>query len=391
MSARWFARNGKTIAVVVLGSIWLAGRGLFAGAPYDPVAGDPPRCERRPIDLVICLDTSNSMHALIDSARGRLWDIVTSLARAKPTPRLRVGLLTYGSPSRAPAAEGFVVRQMDLTTDLDALYARMMSFTTDGGDEFVGWVLRDAVERMSWSNDPRALKLIFVAGNESADQASEVYNFRNVAEQARGRGITINAIYAGDRDQGIREAWDQVARCGGGSFSAIDMRCGTVQIGTPHDQLLLELNMKLNATYVPYGSLGPVGEARQREQDDNAGRMGQQSASSRVAAKASALYQNEGWDLVDAVQGGKVEVERLADADLPEPLRRMSTDERQQYVEQKARERASIQQQIAQASAARDQFLQEEKRKQAGGKVALDEAMLKAIRDQAESKGFTFE
>ena len=30
--------------------------------------------ETRPIDIVICLDSSGSMQDLIDSARGRIWD-----------------------------------------------------------------------------------------------------------------------------------------------------------------------------------------------------------------------------------------------------------------------------------------------------------------------------
>ena len=58
---------------------------------------------RRPVDLVICLDTSGSMEQLIDSVRGRIWDIVTELSFLQPTPHLRVGLLTYGTPSTSTA------------------------------------------------------------------------------------------------------------------------------------------------------------------------------------------------------------------------------------------------------------------------------------------------
>ena len=88
----------------------------------DPWAEGPP--VRRPIDLVICLDTSGSMTALIDSARAKLWDVVNELARATPIPHLRVGLLTYGSPGLSTLAAGWVVRQTDLTDDLDAVCRR---------------------------------------------------------------------------------------------------------------------------------------------------------------------------------------------------------------------------------------------------------------------------
>ncbi|HEX8954615.1 MAG TPA: hypothetical protein VF945_22325, partial [Polyangia bacterium] len=49
------------------------------------------------VDLVIALDTSSSMDGLIDSARAKLWDVVNLLAHAKPTPLVRVGLLSYGN------------------------------------------------------------------------------------------------------------------------------------------------------------------------------------------------------------------------------------------------------------------------------------------------------
>ncbi len=365
------------------------------GAGCDPAASarDPiatSHCERRPIDLVICLDTSGSMEALIDSARARLWDIVTSLSSARPTPELRVGLLTYGSPSRSSASQGWVAHQIGLTSDLDTVYARMMGFSTDGGDEFVGWVLQDAITKMNWSRDPKALKMVFVAGNESADQARDVFNFRSVAAQARSRGIIVNSIYAGNREAGVSERWSEVADCGGGNYSAIDMRCGTVQIETPQDKILLELNMKLNATYVPYGAEGRAGAANQMAQDANAERMGRASAASRARAKATVVYQNSGWDLVDAVARKEKKLEDLKDAELPAPMQALPPAERADYLAKKSEERAVIQRQIAEISAERERFLKDARAKSANGKTALDDAIVAAIREQARQQGFKF-
>jgi hypothetical protein len=360
-----------------------------AGGPAcDPVATST--CERRPIDLVICLDTSGSMEALIDSARARLWDIVNSLSSAKPTPELRVGLITYGSPNRSTASQGWVVLQSGLTTDLDSVYARMMEFRTDGGDEFVGWALNEAVTKMNWSNNPKALKLIFVAGNESADQARDVFDFRSVGSIARSRGIIINAIYAGDRNAGANERWAEVASCGGGTYASIDMRCGTVQIEAPQDKILLELNMKLNATYVPYGDAGREGAANQMAQDANAERLGQQSAVSRAAAKASGLYRNERWDLVDAVAKGEKKVKDMKEADLPAPMQTMNDAERERFVQRMQAERVELQKKIAEVGAEREKYVRAKRTVSADGKTALDDAMLAAIREQAKSQGFEF-
>lgn len=376
---------GLAVAVGVAGVAMAKGpRGHVHRRPYDPPA---KQVERRPVDLVICLDTSGSMTQLIDSARGRLWEIVNELARMRPTPHLRVALLTYGSPHNSTAAAGYVVRQCDLTDDLDTVYAKMMAMHTNGGEEFVGWVLNDSLRTLHWSSDPRALRIIYVAGNESADQAANVFNFRTVAAEARERDIIINAIYAGDRSQGISEQWEEVARHGGGCFTAIDMACGTVQISTPYDLELQTLNIELNATYVPYGARGQEGLENQRCQDDNAVRLGQQSCASRVVSKSTALYSNSVWDLVDAMARNEVRLEEMEAEALPEPMRGLSVEEQRVYIERHATARRDVQKKIQTISEQRELYLRQQREKTAGG-TALDEAMLKALREQAAARGF---
>jgi hypothetical protein len=326
------------------------------------------------------------MRGLIDSARAKLWEIVNEIAEVKPTPRLRVGLFTYGSPNLSTPSRGWVVRQLDLTDDLDTVYSRMMAMSTNGGDEYVGWVLNDALQTMSWSTDSNAVKLIVVAGNESADQAAGYVNFRSVAETARGRGIIINAIYAGHRERGIAEHWDQVALHGGGNFSAIDMEYGTVQIATPQDKILLKLNAELNATYVPYGKRGNAGAANQVEQDRNADNLGEQSAASRVTAKSTAVYSNVQWDLVDAAEQEDFDVESVPAADLPEPMQTMTKKERKKYVKSMRRTRRAVQQRIQEVSKEREEHLKDARKKRKGGKTGLDDAIRSIVKEQLDSK-----
>src|SRR6185295_8158597 len=84
-----------------------------------PLAGDlagakpAPGGETRAVDVVICLDTSGSMEHLLDSTRARIWDVVNELAKLKPTPELRVGLLSFGT-DQATEREGFIVQHLDL-------------------------------------------------------------------------------------------------------------------------------------------------------------------------------------------------------------------------------------------------------------------------------------
>lgn len=361
----------------------------LAAAPNFPPSIDPGH--RRPIDLAICLDTSNSMDHLIDSARARLWDIVTELSRARPTPYLRVALLTYGSPHVSTAEAGWVVRQMDLTDNLDALYSRLMALRTNGGDEFVGWVLRDAVQNLNWSSDPRALKVIFVAGNESADQCSSTVNFRNVAELAKARGIAINSIYCGSESQGRSEGWLEVAVAGGGSYTAIDMANGMVQIQTPFDAELSALNRQLNETYVPFGAAGEISERRMRTTDSVTEQVGAQTAASRIVAKSTALYDQAEWDLVDASKKEGFRLEQVPSEQLPPAMQKMGPAERKAFVGSQSARRADIQRQIQETGRKRDEYVRHKRMEGSDGRQGLDAAVQSTIRRQAEAKGFMFE
>src|SRR4051812_13728690 len=144
---------------------------LTAGLVAGPVpAEDKPAPV---VDVVLCLDVSGSMNALIDSAKAKLWDIVNDLGTVKPTPRLRVGLYSYGH-STYDRNKGWVRKEVDLTDDLDSVYQKLNALRIHGGTEYVARVCRDAVVEQKWSADKKALRMIFVCGNEPADQDKEV-------------------------------------------------------------------------------------------------------------------------------------------------------------------------------------------------------------------------
>ena len=73
--------------------------------------------ETRPVDVVVMLDTSGSMENLLDATRARVWDVVNELGRMKPTPELRVGLVSFGTgrerslDRERPACRGSVRNQ----------------------------------------------------------------------------------------------------------------------------------------------------------------------------------------------------------------------------------------------------------------------------------------
>src|SRR5437868_3887693 len=102
---------------------------VLAGGPRAEAkdAGKPP-VPAKNIDVAICLDVSNSMDGLIASAKTKLWDIVNDLAKVKPTPNLRVALFSYGNDNYDPKV-GWIRKELDLTTDLDAVSEKLFGLT----------------------------------------------------------------------------------------------------------------------------------------------------------------------------------------------------------------------------------------------------------------------
>ena len=380
----------RTVAVAALLLAGCAMYGRSASAGEDPPAKAATPVAERPVDLCLCLDTSNSMDGLIDAARRKLWDIVNDLSRVQPVPRLRVALLSYGNNGYAKD-EGWVRTDAPFTEDLDFISQSLFALKTWGGEEYVGRVLDTALTRLKWSDDPKALRIAIVAGNESADQ-DRVVSFRDAYRKAANRGIVVNAIYCGSATDAIAPEWQELAKCAEGEFAAIDQDRRVPVCATPYDELLAKLSESLNATYLPFGAHGAVACANQTAQDANAYGLGADAVSSRAAAKAGCNYRNGAWDLVDAVKERDFDLAKLSTGDLPDAMRKLTLEERAKYVEEMAKKRASIQKEIADLAAKREGFIAREMRmKGQSDDEGLAGAVRRAVRKQAERKGFIYD
>lgn len=342
------------------------------------------------IELAICLDTSGSMQGLLDAARARIWDIVNDLATAQPTPKLRVALLTFGNNGNAEE-DGWVKVEAEFTEDLDLVSDRLFALSTNGGEEYVGRVLDTATRRLAWTPGDAAMKLVVVAGNESADQ-DQTISFRDASRRLIGAGVMVNSIYCGPPEDGLAPAWREVATLADGHFAAIDQSHGAFAIETPYDDELVNLSSAINATYLPFGQSGAWSAENQVRQDQNAQGLNTATAAQRCVTKGGGLYCNSSWDLVDASGAESFKLEEVAEEDLPEVMRPMTMEERKAHVEAMRTRRAEIQEQIAALGLKRQAYVEAEQERLAreSGTETFGMAMRKAIRAQAAAHGLTF-
>ncbi|MCZ6887466.1 MAG: VWA domain-containing protein [Gammaproteobacteria bacterium] len=367
----------RLISNIALGALIVAAASL--GASERDSQTTP-----RAVDLVIALDVSGSMSGLIDSAKQRLWDVINELARAQPQPDLRVAILTYGSPAYGQHT-GYVRIDQALTRDLDAVNQRLFSFTTNGGEEYVARVVNRAVEGLQWSSEPDAMRLMFVAGNESAEQDPQLALQDVVASAARA-GVIVSAIFCGPDNHANAASWRRIAEAGLGTYASIDQRADAVaRIETPMDAKIAALNEALNATYIAYGDKGERAKARQHAQDDNASQMSLSAAASRVITKAGALYNSVEWDLIDAFESGKeVDAE-----DLPAVMKPMNEQEREDYVARQSERRRALSEEIGALASERREYIAEHRTSDQDN--GLDAALVGGVKKLAEAHGFVFE
>ncbi|WP_299551840.1 vWA domain-containing protein [Seonamhaeicola sp.] len=341
------------------------------------------------IKVALLLDTSNSMDGLIDQAKAQLWDIVNELSYAKcgdEKPNLQIALYEYGN-DRLHSAEGYIRQVLAFSNDLDDISKELFSLTTNGGNEYCGQVIQTALNQLNWGNNPDDLKLVFIAGNEPFTQGS--VHYKDASVNAKEKDVTINTIFCGNYNQGVSTHWKDGAKLTNGDYMAIDHNQKTVHIASPYDDKILMLNQQLNKTYVAYGKRGRDKVAEQAQQDTNARVYGYANAVKRSVSKSSHFYKNASWDLVDAVENEEVVIEDLKEEALPEVLKGKSESEIKAYVAKKKTERAAIQKKIQELNVKRTKYISEQSRtKNTNG---LENAMTKAIKEQAKKKQYTWD
>jgi hypothetical protein len=339
------------------------------------------------IQIAILLDTSGSMDGLINQTREQLWRIVNTFATAKKEgkrPKLELALYQYGNDG-IPAAQHYVQRVVPLTTDLDKVSEALFKLSTNGGNEYCGAAIAHALGELEWSPNPKDLKLVYIAGNEPFTQGPIA--FRESVKSAINRGIVVNTIHAGTQEQGISDGWAEAAKLADGNFLFIDSNRAVARVDAPQDVQIAKLNESLNKTYIAYGGKGKEAVARQEAQDKNAGGLSASSMSTRAVAKASPMYRNGDWDIVDAKKEGKA----VAADEMPAELKNLNDKERDAFISKKGEERAELQKQIGRLAAERETFVQNEMKKRAKDTTkSMDDALIESAKSQAEKADYAF-
>jgi len=365
-----------------------------SNTPIDTPVAVLPEADKPKIEVVFVLDTTGSMSGLIGAAKEKIWSIASTMASAQSAPEIKMGLVAYRD-----RGDAYVTKVVDLSSDLDSMYATLMDFKAQGGGdgpESVNQALDDAVNKMSWSQDQDTYKVVFMVGDAPPhmDYQDDV-KYPVTVKVAQSKGILINTIQCG-LDGNTKNQWQQIAQLGGGDYFQVEQAGSAVAVVTPYDKRLAEISKEIEDTRLYFGD--KAAKAKQRIKTAATDKLRSMASESALARRAEFNASDSGKtnmygknELVDSISSGAVDLEEIDADQLPEPMQAMSPAAQKSLIEEKAGERQRLEQELKIASKERNDYLKKEAEKAGGYKDSLDAKIYSAVREQAGKKGFVYE
>ena len=346
------------------------------------------------IEVVFILDTTSSMSGLIQAAKEKIWSIATTMASAEQTPDIRMGLVAFRD-----RGDAYVTKVLDLSQDLDSMYASLMDFKAQGGGdgpESVNQALYDAVNRISWSKDENVYKVAFLIGDAPPhmDYINDI-KFPITLERAKQKGIIVNTIQSGQNGSTV-PVWQNIALLGDGKYFQVENSGNAVAVATPFDKKLSELAASLEDTRLYYGDeeakksqkLKSAATSKLHDELSEPALARRGIYNATASGKSNFLGDNE---LVDAISSGRVELDDIDKDDMPASLQVLAPEEQMEIITDQARRRDQIKNDIKKLSESRSNYIRQEIAAQGGASESLDEKIFGAVKEQAKSKGLIYE
>ncbi len=345
------------------------------------------------IEVVFVLDTTSSMSGLIQAAKEKIWSIASTMASAQQSPDIKMGLVAFRD-----RGDAYVTKVLDLSEDLDSMYAQLMDFKAQGGGdgpESVNQAMDDAINAISWSRDNSVYKVAFLIGDAPPhmDYQDDV-KFPETLQIAKRKGIVVNTIQSGQQ-RVTAPVWQKIAQLGYGEYFQVENSGNAVALSTPFDKKLSDLAASLEDTRIFYG------DPKQRElqaKKANASKKLRKEMSESALARRSAFNATASGEanflgnseLVDAITSGRVDLDDIADEELPASLSAMKSEEQEIHIAKQARRRDQIKQEIQKLSESRQRYIKAQLAPEAAVE-SLDEKIYSAVKNQAKAKGLIYE
>jgi post-segregation antitoxin (ccd killing protein) len=320
------------------------------------------------VEVAFVLDTTGSMGGLIEGAKRKIWSIATAIVDSNPDADIRMGLVAYRD-----IGDEYVTKKIELTSDIQDLYASLLELKARGGGDWpesVNEALDTAVNKMKWTDGGDVHRIVFLVGDAPPHMDYEQdTKYPVTLKVAKQKDIIVNAVLAGNaRD--TERVWRDIAQNGNGRFIPIPQDGGQVVIiETPYDEEIIILQREINGTVIPYGP-----KSLQKRTEDKTRQLTEVAAAAPSQASEMASYLNKraktsseavtgDGDLVADLKTGRTSFSAIKDEDLPANLRTMKPEQRMDEVNKQMASRKALNEKLAALVAKRDKYVAAQREK----------------------------
>jgi von Willebrand factor type A domain len=328
-------------------------------------AGPSPALAKPAVEVAFVLDTTGSMGGLLEGAKRKIWSIATAIVDSNPDADIRMGLVAYRD-----IGDDYVTKKVELTTDIQDLYANLLELKARGGGDWpesVNEALDVAVNKLQWTTGGDTRRIVFLVGDAPPhmDYAQDT-KYPVTLSVAKQKDIIVNAVLAGDaRD--TERVWRDIAQNGNGRFIPIPQDGGQVVIiETPYDEEIIILQREINGTVIPYGPkhLQKRTEGKTKQLSEAAPAQASEMASYlNKRSKATSEAVTGDGDLVADVFAGRSRLSAVKEEDLPDNLRALKPEQRSEEVNKQMSQRKALNEKLAALVAKRDKYVADQRAK----------------------------
>jgi hypothetical protein len=189
-----------------------------------------PRAGEVPVEVSFLLDATGSMADEIEQLKANLTSVADRLGGLDGVASVRFAMTAYRD-----RGDEFVTRSTDLTGDLGRFREELAALVADGGGDYpeaVSEGLAEAVGTTSWSDDPDAVKLVFLVGDAPPQRHPDGARYTDAQRRAAAAGITILPIAANELDATGEFVFRQLALATLGRFVFLTYGAGGAGTGT---------------------------------------------------------------------------------------------------------------------------------------------------------------
>ncbi|WCO03282.1 vWA domain-containing protein [Psychroserpens ponticola] len=338
-------------------------------------------------EIVFCLDATGSMSGLIDTAKEKIWDIVSDLAQNEDIDTLKMGMVFYRD-----RGDVFVTKQIPITIDLDEVYADLLEIQADGGGdtpESVNQALYESVTNMKWSSDKNTYKTIFVVGDcpPHMDYLNDI-KYTESCKLAAEKGITINTIKLGNSCSEAITHFKKMSECTNGSYLKLDQNAEDYTIATPYDSQITDVSKAIDNSRMYYGTTAE----REYNYDKKDKSMKVYDDGSVTANSSRAEYKNSKVgkkgaygtnEIINDYNDGKLKLDFIKEDELPKELRGMSKSQIETKINDLANQRKENYSKMQELIKLKNQYIKSKESEQTG-KKSFSKEVIKIIKEQSE-------